>query len=255
MDFEKVKIIETHCHVDVEIDGHYVDAESMIDLQRQEGLSYSLLIGGKGNRDLVERVKSHQDVAGVLLFIDPRKENAVREIEELAEAFPDVVKGVKLMPLRSNYMISTPLLRDVFACAIEHNLTIVTHTEADGSAEAGRYKDIMRLFPHARLVLYHACPADEAFALVNAHEHVFIDTSYFAWGRSVQNLAMREIGKERIVFGIDSPYGFPIVNGTLQPHYRAAVKDLYGFYDHDDDVLEHVLFKNAVQLFGLNLAA
>jgi predicted TIM-barrel fold metal-dependent hydrolase len=253
MNIETVKIIETHCHVEVEIEGMFFDTDTVIALQKRERLTYALLIDlyGNANRKLVERVKTDKKTNGVLLFYDPRKEGSLKEVVELAEAAPDIVKGVKLFPKRETYPVSTAMLKDIFACAVEHDLVVVSHTES-GGAEAGRFRDLMRLFPQAKLILYHAHPAEEAFAVVNANEHVFVDTSAHAWGRDTQSRALREIGKERIVYGIDSPYGFPVDHGVVQPHYRCAAKDLASFYDNDDDVIEHVLWKNASALFGLN---
>ncbi len=160
------------------------------------------------------------------------------------------MKGIKLHPSMDHYEIGVDVLDEVFAIAERRNVLVASHTDA--SCPAGTFGPVMKVHPEATLILYHAHPGPEAFAVVNSHPNVYIDVSYLAWGKAFQQQALAAVGRDRILFGIDPPLGFPQKDGVYGLHYRDAAREVAEFYDNDPEVVEAVLHRNAERMLGLS---
>jgi len=239
MNTATVPLVETHAHLDI--------LESIVELQIREGVRYALLIDRQWKRALAT-VRAHPQRTGALLHFNPRADS-LSELEKTIRANPGVVQGIKLHPSMDRYEVSARELDDVFAVAEGCGVLVASHTDAQ--SPAGRFRPIMDRRPTLRFIAYHACPGPEAFELVNAFANVYIDTSFTAWGRAFQQQALAAIGKDRILFGIDSPLGFPCANGAYGPHYRDAAREVAEFYDSDSEVCEAVFHRNAARLLNM----
>ena len=80
---------------------------------------------------------------------------------------------------------------------------------------------------------------------------MYLDVSFTAWGKDFQQKALKAVGKDKILFGIDSPLGFPTDTDSLLPHFRQAAKEVAAFYNFDRETVESVFYKNAIRLLNL----
>jgi len=238
-DYSTIPLIETHCHTGWE--------SNIIELQKTENLRYALLIDDNWPRVIA---LARKDLAhrGALLALNPTKQS-IDELRKVIMDNRDAVKGIKLNPSADAYTADMTTLDSVFALANEMGVILVTHTDA--SSPAGRFGPVLAKHPRTTLILYHACPMDEAFALVKKYHNVYIDVSFTAFNKDLQQAALKQTGRKKIVFGIDSPLGFPQKDGRCLPHYRDAAAEVGAFYGHDKDVVEHVLYRNAMHMLKL----
>jgi predicted TIM-barrel fold metal-dependent hydrolase len=234
LDLDTIHAIEMHSHIDTE-DG--------IALLRQERIDYALLMW-RGNPRVVEMARQNKDVVGVLPWVVPTQEGYLAKAEAAARKNADVVRGFKLHPAMDHYKVSLELLGGLFELANTMNLMIQSHTEP-GSCNAAKFGPLMKAYPKTKLILLHGSPADETFEVINAYENVYVDMSSTAWGKKFQAAALNAVGKKKIVMGLDSPIGFPHEGKQVRPHFRQAIQEIAAFYDHDADVVAHVLYKNA----------
>jgi predicted TIM-barrel fold metal-dependent hydrolase len=238
-DYATMPIIETHCHVGW--------VTNIVELQQTEKLRYALLIDGDWAR-VIALVREDLEHRGALLAYNPTKQST-EDLRQAISANKDAVKGIKLNPSADNYKPGLEALDSVFALANETGVIVVTHT--DSSTRSGLFGPVLEKYPRTTLILYHACPMDEAFALVNKYRNAYIDVSFTAFNKELQQAALKQIGRKKIVFGIDSPLGFPEKDGRCLPHYRDAAREVGAFYGDDKDVVEHVLYKNAMRILKL----
>jgi len=244
-------LIETHCHIDGR-DGS-VFAEEMLALQALENLQYALLLGGRDQnfRAAAEMLLPFQDRAGLMLFIHPDK-HAAEELKPLLAEYPQLIRGFKLHPSGMGFRADLETLDWLFALANETDLLVVSHTDKSENSQAGLFRPLMERYPQTKLVLCHAFPFEQALDVASSFKNVYIDTSYTAWNAEFQRRALRELGKEKILFGIDSPWGFPKdEDGRYLPHYRAAATEVAAFFNNDPDVVAHVMYKNAARLLNV----
>lgn len=219
---------------------------------QRECLSYALIMSK--NPATFALARAHKDLMGICVWLDPLDKDCLATACTARREYPDVIRGLKFHPA-GKYRITPELFTPLFAFANDHSLMIQCHTMAPDQANdwcsAGLFRPLLEQFPATKLVLVHGTPAEEAFALMQAFEHVYVDVSYTAWGRPYAQKAMRLARRDRILFGIDSPVGFPKnAAGEVQPHFRAAAREVAGFYDHDPAWLDGIFWRNAEGLLG-----
>lgn len=249
MDLDRMSLIDVHSHADGISSGLEATPEIILDLMQEESLTYGLLMG-RDHEALIRKVKPHSARAGALLWVVPNEQNHYPGLEKMIEENLDVVKGFKFHPTSYNHPISDKTMGYFFVLADRYDLIIVTHT--DIHSRSGSVEPLLRHFPQTRLILYHAAPLDEACRVMKNYPNVCIDTSYTAFDREVIQTAIREAGKERVLFGIDAPLGFEIRDGQFLPHYRDAAREVAAFVDHDEDLVEHIMYRNARRFLKLD---
>jgi predicted TIM-barrel fold metal-dependent hydrolase len=247
-EIDTMPLIDVHCHA--EMPGAY-NTDNVIKLILQEKMNYVLMLCTKYD-ELIDKVKPYKDKIGVMLYFVPEMKNRYKILDSVTLANKDLVRGYKLHPSAYKHEITVALLDSLFMLANKYNLLIVTHTDSAWS-QASKYKPLLEKYPDTKLILYHAAPAQEAFDLVNKYKNVYIDVSFTAWGKDFQQKALKAVGKDKILFGIDSPLGFPEDSSGLKPHFRQAAKEVAAFYNFDREVVEAVLYKNAAKLLDLNI--
>jgi predicted TIM-barrel fold metal-dependent hydrolase len=239
VDIASIPLIEVHAHLDI--------LDTIVELQLREQLTYALLIDRDWQR-AIRTVRAHPKTTGALLHFSPGADS-LAELERTIAAHAGTVQGVKLHPSMDHYAVDVSLLDGVFTVAEQAGVLVASHT--DPQSPAGRFEPLMAKHPDLRFIAYHANPGPEAFALVKSYPNVYIDTSFTAWGKSFQQQALAAVGRDRILFGIDSPLGFPQTDGVYGLHYRDAAQEVAGFYDNDPAVCDAVLHGNAERLLGL----
>jgi predicted TIM-barrel fold metal-dependent hydrolase len=238
VDVDTVPLVEMH--------GHIADDQGM-DLVRQERLSYILIMSSPQQLPWIAR---YRQVAGACVWLNPTESDHLAVAKRALNDHPEIVKGFKLHPPAGRYRVSYDLLAGLFELANTKGLMIQSHTEKE-SCNAALFQPLMEKFPQTTLLLIHGYPAEETFALVNAYPHVYVDNSYTAWGEKYQRAALKAVGKRKIVYGIDSPEGFPSEGGRLRPHYRQAAREIAAFYRQDPDVISHVFYRNAQRILKM----
>lgn len=248
-EIETLPLIETHCHVGITGKASF---ENLKDLQEEENIAYALIIG-KDINGIINNCSKYPEETGALLWINPGDTINYKNLLTTISKNSNVVKGIKLHPNVDHYLVSSELLDSVFWLVNKKDILLVSHTSDTKWSKAEMFAPLMQKYPNTKFILYHATPLDDCIKLVNKYSNVFIDVSYTAWGKEIQQKALAEMGKEKILFGIDSPLGFKTENDKFLPHYRDAAREVAGFYDFDRDVVEHVLYKNAAKLLGVNI--
>jgi predicted TIM-barrel fold metal-dependent hydrolase len=230
-------LIEAHSHI---------LTEQGVELAKQERLAYLLVMARPKE---IAFIQKHKDLMGACVWLNAGQKGHLQEARDSLREYPEIMKGFKLHPAGDGYTVTCDLLEGLFELANERDLMIQSHTEA-GACNAAKFAPLLEKFPKTKLVLVHGFPAEEAFKVVNAFENVYIDNSYTAWGQAYQQAALKAVGKKKLLFGIDSPEGFPSQGGRLLPHFRDAASEVAAFYGNDRDVVEHVFYKNALRLLG-----
>ena len=241
---DHVKLVDAHGHI---------ETAAGVALMRRERLSYALIMSRRPAT--FELARANKDLMGICVWLDPLEKDCLAPARAALREYPDVVKGLKFHPA-GKYRVTPELFMPLFAFANDHGLMIQCHTMAPGDGNdwcsAGLFRPLLERFPATKLVLVHGTPAEEAFALMQAFEHVYGDVSYTAWGRPYAQKALRLARRDRILFGIDSPVGFPKnAAGELQPHFRDAAREVAEFYDNDPAWLDGIFWRNAEGLLGL----
>ena len=251
---KNLPLIEVHSHLDWPT-AITITPESLMDLCDSERLTYTLLLGYDPLAQ-IEAIRKRKDRFGYLMWARPEDDRWFKGYEKILLDNRDVVKGIKIHPAFDGYTACMAVLDDLFASACKHDYVIATHTMAGKTSNAGFFRPVLEKYPQTKLILYHATPLDIALPILKEYPNVYMDISAGAFGCDVMLKALDVVGKEKILFGIDSPLGFTIADGQYQRHFRDVVeKEIALWVDFDEEILRHVLYLNAVKLFGLDKAA
>jgi hypothetical protein len=187
------------------------------------------------NRIFGELVKRHGKRLVHLVGIDPRRKDAVAQVEK--GVIEDGARGVKLHPTAGFYpddSICYPLYRK----AQELGVAVLFHTGTQPAPMKAKYSrpvfvdSVAADFPDLKIIMAHVahCWWEEAIALAGTKWNLYVDFS--GWQRvfihnperfyAMLRTALDEIGPWRVMYGTDNPY-----LGLVLPskNWVAAVKD------------------------------
>lgn len=162
--------------------------------------------------------------------------------------------ALKLHPVHGDYAVDRRDLYPVYARCVDADLPVVVHCGTSNFAGATNTRadpspllNVVRDFPDLRLVLAHGGRGwfyDQAAWMALTFEHVWIELSGLPPHRLPDYY--RSVGFERLarkcIFGTD----FPAIPGL-----RINVEAVAGL-GLPDDVLERVLWRNAVEVYRLD---
>lgn len=223
---------------------------AIINLARREKLEKVYLLC-RGYREQLPVVRANRDIARMMMYPDVGSPGWWTKEEPFLLENRDNVYGVKLNPSRSPVRPSLESHSELFASAEKHGFVIVTHTDTGESANAANFEPLLEKYPGTKLVLYHAAPLETSIRLMKRFANVYVDVSFTAFNAQVQQRVVQEVGPERIVFGIDTPLGWPKDDaGNAREHYRDVIEEIAPWYGYDEAVLRKVLHENSARLFG-----
>jgi hypothetical protein len=113
----------------------------------------------------------------------------------------------EIVPYIGGYAREGPEMDEIYEHAVALGVPINHHSStADDSAAVGR---LALRHPQARIIMAHiggTWAFRHGIAVARAHDNVWVDTSGWVWvaGGSAE-IALRELGAEKLVFGIDYP--------------------------------------------------
>ena len=257
-----VQAIDVHCHFGVyreEPKGSrqpYMGGDGDLVVRRARMANTRLSITSpltglmpRGNGDPVEGNKEALAVVGSTegllqyVIIDPLKPETFDQAEEML-ATPKCV-GIKIHPEEHLYPIKEHGEK-IFEFAARHRAVVDTHSGETNSVPED-FVEFADAFPEAQIIISHlGCGWDEGLPhqvraiQMSKHGNLYTDTSsMMSVTAGLLELAVKEIGADRILYGTDSPLYFA-------PMQRARV-------DHaeiGDDDKRKILCENATKLFG-----
>jgi predicted TIM-barrel fold metal-dependent hydrolase len=243
MDLKNIDVIDMHVHIDIKWDNIDITFDMLYDMIIEDNLTYTILITPDYSKN-IEIVKMNKDKVGLFLWYDHER---IAELRNIVESNADIIKGIKFLPQLNSYKIDLPTLEEIFELIKEYNLIAATHTDSD--VNAGQWKSIIEKHCDTNFILYHGFPFNESIELLKNYSNTYVDTSYTALNKNYLTEVVQKCGSEKIVFGIDSPIAFPIINGRYKTKYRQFItRELPLFFDNDEQVLQNVLHLNAKKL-------
>jgi predicted TIM-barrel fold metal-dependent hydrolase len=145
-----------------------------------------------------------------LARVDPNLEDdALRDLDRAAATLG--VRGLFLHPWEETFRINDPRLDPLLARCADLRLPVVIATGYPWVSEAAQVGDLARRFPNVAMVMTHGGQINisglgqaDAFAVLQKHPNVSIDTSGVYRQDFLEDVAT-QLGPERLLFGSNSP--------------------------------------------------
>jgi predicted TIM-barrel fold metal-dependent hydrolase len=251
-------IIDCHTHIG-RLPGVVGEAFTPADLLyicENEGVRFMLVSSASattvsqhtGTRETIEMVQQHGDSLGGMLWVNPH-DPAWKD--DIPLAVEHGFYGIKIHPVLDHYAVTRDALDEVFACAKENGLPILTHTDVDGTPmSAAAYEPLIQAFPDVVLILAHLRMG--AIPLAKRYPNVFVDTTYM--DPITVEVGVDALGPGKVLFGTDAAEGFDVGHAVArQRPPRSYAGLVQGLLERgiQESALEKILYCNARELFHI----
>jgi predicted TIM-barrel fold metal-dependent hydrolase len=152
-----------------------------------------------------------------IYWVNPYRSAWAADLERLHSELP--MTGIKLHPTADIYEVETEFLRPVWEHCQRTHRFICVHTDTFKSAP-GNFTELIVDFPDVDVVLVHMDDPIVSIYLAKCFANVFLETSWVErkWlNLAPVKIALDSVATEKILFGTDFPYEFPL------PDHREAV--------------------------------
>ena len=195
-----------------------------------------------GNVEIAEILKRYPDRFEAIAIIDPLKEGAVDELTKCVTEWGFI--GLKLHPFMHCFLAYLPPVHPLVERAIELKIPVMVHSGTAPHSHPLQIAMLADMFPEATIIMAHmglsetyACDARLA---AKKYDNIILETSSLTNGYI--NMAIEEVGAERVMFGSDAPW-----TGSNEIELmKLKVLNLA------PDKERLVLGENAARIFGIN---
>lgn len=219
-------IIDAHCHIGNSwlgwLDG--LDGtngaewgDSLVKLMDKHGIDKACLSSWshiydpvRGNDEVFQAMQKHPKRIIGFCVLSPRLRShggrdMAGEIDRCVQKFG--MKGIKVHPLANEFYADSPALDPALEKAKEYGLPVLFHSGTDSHSHPRVLGNTAKRHPDVNILLGHmgqeAC--FDAIDVARENPNIFLDTTYSPDYRGLIELAVKQVGADRIVWGSDIP--------------------------------------------------
>ena len=221
--------------------GEYADKDSEYKAQPKKQLV--------ALRCVVNWVKKYPAELGAAIWIRPHKETVNLALTDFIKENRRYIYALKIHPFYSHMKMNDRHLLPYFALAKKFGLPILVHSAADKYSDIHILAKVARENPDLTFVAAHMNllgDNQEAIEEMKKTPNLYGDTAWVKMDVAYQ--AMKEVGKDRIIFGTDNPIDGPdtLGNEMYQEYFKNSAKMPKEMYA---DLMAH----NAIKVYKLPL--
>jgi len=261
MEIKQIKAIDTHGHFGKYLTGDCIHKECMTGnlecvLKRAQQANTKVTVVSPlkaffpepgdpitANREAIRLLKRGKKNFLLWVVVDPNRPETFRQAESLLKE--DICVGIKIHPLLHNYPISKAG-GQIFEFAARHSSVVQSHS-GQKNYLPDDFVVFANSFPEVKIIISHLGCSDSAELMLqmdaikkSKNHNLFTDTSSF---RSIFpgliELAVQNIGAEKILYGTDTPL-----------YFAACQRTRIDYADISDDEKIMILKENAFRIFG-----
>jgi predicted TIM-barrel fold metal-dependent hydrolase len=236
-----------HIHMGKSSSGEEYGIDMLLESMDKFGIEksgLSILNGalvGPLNDKVMKMVKEYPDRIIGYGYINPREENAIEEVHRCLNT--EGMRGIKFHSWKHGYFPSNNKNIDKIVDAIEpYDVPILTHTGTAPLSLPQQWAEVAKRHPKQKFVFAHIGYLDYGYDCVQCVKdlpNVWVDTA----GQveiQVMELALKELGPDRIIWGTDWPYKYPGSELTKFEPYNLSEEDK-----------QKIFYENAKKLWKL----
>lgn len=242
-----MKKIDAHSHI-----GNFggwakvsINTEELIDQMNEYDVEKTVLCSTDtfDNDNVADAFKKYPDRFLPLVFTNPFEENCVKNIHHYVNNEGFI--GIKLHPLAHAYVADAEELDPVMETAEELNIPVFIHSGHPPFSLPWSIGLLAERFPNVKVVMIHmghghGVYIDASLKMAKRYDNIYLEMSGMPMNSKIKE-AYDEVGKDRIMFGIDAPFHHPTIE--IQKVLTSGL---------DDKGLEDVFYNNIANLINLN---
>lgn len=267
--------IDTHIHIGGEAVGFQMSEKTVIESIQKYQINYAIVSNADAaelnhHQELLpEKLQISQEAAlkrtlnfarkypdkiGVAVWVKPYTQGVTQELENMIRDNLDIIYAIKLHPFHSNIAPTEKRVIPYLELAIKYHLAIVSHTGGCEAASPTHLYEAAKLYPSIPFVMVHmglGSDNKEALELLGKADNLYGDTTWVPMETTIE--AIKRYGSKKMLFGSDAP-----IDG-LDTYFcnPKGERSIYQDYFHvlpekiDTEAYEDLMYRNAVNLFGL----
>ena len=234
-------ILDSHMHVgEFPLFNVALDRAGLVREMREHDISTGLVF--HPDNDLVRGIINETPGVYGLIWVNPRKADAVADTQRRLDEPGSRFRGVKLHPLLDGYHPDDPAVHPIIELLIDRDLPALIHCGHPIFTLPWSIEELIRRFPEARIILGHMGHGNiiyinAAIDVAARNPHVYLETSGMPMHSKIRE-AVERVGPDRVLYGSDTPFHHPSVELT-----KVRVSGL------PTDLTDRVLGENGRKLF------
>ncbi|SMB79580.1 hypothetical protein SAMN00017405_0777 [Desulfonispora thiosulfatigenes DSM 11270] len=242
-----MKKIDAHAHI-----GDFggwagvsINLEGLIKQMNEYNIEKTILCSSDthDNDNVANAFKKYPDRILPLVYTNPLEgKEALKKIEHYVtnEGFV----GIKLNPLRHAYVADAEVVDPIIKKAEDLNLPVFMHCGHPPHSLPWSIALLAERFPKVKIVMIHmghghGVYIDASIKMAKRYDNLYLEMSGMPMNTKIKQ-AYEEVGKDRIMFGTDSPFHHPTIE--IQKVLTSGL---------DQEELKDVFYNNAAKLMNL----
>jgi uncharacterized protein len=195
------------------------------------------------DNDLVRQtVKKYPDKLVGCYWPDPHQPDAADKVRVALTEWG--FKGVKLHPLFQAFLPNDKIVHPIVEHARRAKVPVLIHTGHSPFSLPWSVGELAETFPDVKIVMLHMGDGhgvymEAAINVAKKMENIYLETSRMPNGSKIKE-AMNVVGRDRVMYGTDVPFGDPVVEIV-----KATALDM------SDDENELYFYQNAKNLLNI----
>lgn len=192
------------------------------------------------NKRVLDAYKKYSNRIIPLFYGNPME--GAKRLEECEVYLRDKdFKGIKLQPLKHAYVADSEIVDPYMKLAEKYNVPVFIHSGHAPYSLPWSIALVAERFPNVKVVMIHmghghGVYIDAALKMARRFSNIYLEMSGMPMSSKIKE-AYETVGKDRIMFGTDTPFHHPSVE--MQKVITSGL---------DDEALEDVFYKNAAKL-------
>jgi len=200
------------------------------------------VIMARDNNMIARAVKNSKELYANV-WVNPKDKRSIRNAATYLKKKNFI--GIKLHPLFDGYTPDSPILYPIAKVAEKMNAPLQIHCGHSPFSLPWSFEPLAKKFPQVKIVLVHMGHGhivyiNGSIEVAARNKNIYLETSGMPMHTKIKE-AMELVGKNRVMYGDDAPYGHP--SWELE---KAKASNLN---KHD---LQRLLAENAKKLYSLD---
>ena len=205
-------------------------------------------------RDNIRFARNNPGRIALAAWVKPATQCVTDELETLIKENRDIIVAMKFHPYHAVLPFDDKKMDAFIQLAEKYSLVVVTHTGGSDNASPQRVYTMAKKYPTVNFVMVHmdlGSDNKEAIRLIGLLPNLYGDTTWVPLESALQ--LIQEFGSKKLLFGSDAPIDGidtydhnPKGEPAVYRRYFNELPKRISPQEYDD-----VMFKNAIQLFGL----
>lgn len=241
-----MKKIDAHSHIGNF--GGWADVsftkEKLVEQMKEYDIEKTFLTASsfKGNDEVVDAFQSYPDKIVPFVWVNPALDDVEKKLYKYINQ--EGFAGIKMQPLVDAFVADDEVVYPVMDFAREYDIPVFIHCGHPPFSLPWSIALLAEKYPDVRVTMIHmghghGVYIDASIKMAKRYDNIYLEMSGMPMGSKIKE-AYETVGKDRIMFGIDSPFHHPSVE--IQKVLSCGL---------DEKAQEDIFYNNAKKLLRL----